>query len=392
MNKAYEKYGYNTYFGAEKGTIEKYLTNFDDFIDLLEIRRNLKNSNSELGNFYILNGKYHIDQFAQIGKITDGLDELKSQIDIPLVVTDDEFRSFMKQYNTKMNCITSEEIDRIGWDQVRIEHDKWKRPYSISISTSFSASLPEKNTICPYCGKGWNLDNVDDCLQHNSQIKSFPVKEFDLHGDILWDFIGQPIKNMWKFFKIRTNAIYRPITDCGVSNPKWVDNTPDPEYKTLQINPNGFYGGRHYKIDDNYICQESDEINFWVIKCFHKDCNRKFLNEHELEKFEECFSKAGYTDIEITPIPNEYCHDIYNCTMCADWLNVKTKWGVIKIGWRKRVINIDWSGCKIIPDVNVIFKNEDVTKGEDFIHAWGWEKCTDYLTSLREGMEKYLKQ
>ena len=55
MNRAYEKYGYNMYFGNEKSTIEKYLTNFDDFMDLLEIRRDYKGT---IENFYILNGRY----------------------------------------------------------------------------------------------------------------------------------------------------------------------------------------------------------------------------------------------------------------------------------------------------------------------------------------------
>ena len=34
-----------------------------------------------------------------------------------------------------------------------------------------------------------------------------------------------------------------------------------------------------------------------------------------------------------------------------------------------------------------IFNNEDVTKGSNFIHAWGWEKCTEYLTELNKSLK-----
>lgn len=182
------------------------------------------------------------------------------------------------------------------------------------------------------------------------------------------------------------------MREHGISNPKWIDNRPDTEYETLQMNPNGFYDGRHGKIDSNYIIQEGDSIGFQVVECYHKSCNRKMLNEKETAKFKECFEKAGFIDFEMEHIPNEYCHDIINCTMCADWFNVRTRWRIIKIGWRKRVINIDWSECKIIPDGNETFKTEDTTKSEDFVHAHGWDKCVEYLTALREEMEKLLKQ
>lgn len=65
----------------------------------------------------------------------------------------------------------------------------------------------------------------------------------------------------------------------------------------------------------------------------------------------------------------------------------------IKIGWRKRVINIDWSATGL--DLEVFFF-DDVTKGPGFIHAWGYAKALEYLqllgTLLRctpEGLDRY---
>ena len=349
------------YFGNEKSTIEKYLTNFDDFMDLLEIRRDYKGT---IENFYILNGRYWIDEFGQISKVTQGLDELKKDFNIPLVMTNNEFRELLGEFDKKHNAITSEEHDKLSWDEIDKLH-KSGRPYSISITRSMGASLPGRNTVCPYCGKGWDLNNIDDCVRLRSEWVNFSIKEMGLYGDILYDFKGQPISKFWDFIQMRTDAIYRSVPDNGssVNNPKWIDNNPDPKYPTCKINEGGFYKD---KIDKNYILQDGDCVNFTVSKCFHKDCNKKNLREKETEKFKECFENAGFKKIKLLPIPNEYCQ----CDICTDWFNVVTKLGVIKIGWRKSVINIDWSGCySDEADGTKIFQKEDVTKDKNYIHA-----------------------
>ena len=69
------------------------------------------------------------------------------------------------------------------------------------------------------------------------------------------------------------------------------------------------------------------------------------------------------------------------------WLIVTTDKGRITIGWRKRVINIDWTDSSISADPKVLFAEEDVTKSElygtdKFIHAWGYEKAKEYLDKL----------
>jgi hypothetical protein len=348
-------------------------------MDLLEIRSHYRKTG--IGNFYILNGRYWIDEFGQISKVIDGLEKLKGFIKIPLVLTNDEFHDLVYRYDRSINAITTEEIKNLEWSEISKIHESG-RPFGLAISRSMSSSLPDRNTICPYCGKGWDLDNIDDCLHHQSTWKDYPARQLDLYGDVLWDFVGQPLQKVWDYFKMRSNAIYYPMREHGISNPKWIDLRPNPEYKTLKINENGFYDG---KIDENYIIQKDDSIGFQMVECYHKDCNRKMLNEREEEKFKECFIKAGFDDFEMKHIPNEYCHDINNCTICSDWFNVVTKYGTIKIGWRKRVIYIEWPNIQ--SNAIVLFNKEDVTKGSNYIHAWGWEKCTEYLTELKKSLK-----
>ena len=380
MNTAYEKYGYK--LAEEKKSIEKYLTNLSDFLDLLDLRSDLHHKNGfTLGDFYVLNGKYHLDQFGQIGKVLDGMTQMSKFFDIPLLMSDYEMHEIRKAYNKKINAVTREETEGLSWDEIDKLHEN--RPYELGISISLgNSSIPEKNTICPYCEKGWDINNIDDCIKTRSEWKDFPIKEMGLY-EMLYDFKGQPISKFWDFIQMRTDAIYHQITDNGssVNNPKWIDDTPDPKYPTCKMNEGGFYKG---KIDENYILQDGDHVNFLVSKYFHKDCNKKNLKETETEKFKECFENAGFKKIKLLPIPNEYCQ----CDICTDWFNVVTKFGVIKIGWRKHVINIDWSDCySDEADGTKIFQEEDVTKDKNYIHAWSWEKCTEYLIKLRKSFE-----
>jgi hypothetical protein len=70
-------------------------------------------------------------------------------------------------------------------------------------------------------------------------------------------------------------------------------------------------------------------------------------NENLLALFPGCGHKK---------IPNEYSSDPNR-----PWLNVFTPKGTIKIGWRKRVINIDWSETIVVQGGNELFPDEDVT-------------------------------
>lgn len=76
-------------------------------------------------------------------------------------------------------------------------------------------------------------------------------------------------------------------------------------------------------------------------------------------------------------IPNEY--DKSN----RPWFVVTTKIGHIKIGWRKRVIVIDWSRTTNKGRAVDLFE-DDVTKDAHMIHAWGYEKAKQYIERLMQ--------
>lgn len=62
---------------------------------------------------------------------------------------------------------------------------------------------------------------------------------------------------------------------------------------------------------------------------------------------------------------------------CAWWF-VKTPVGWIEIGWRKRVISINWSDTNL----RKIVTEDDVTKDMDMVHAYSTADAVKYLSEL----------
>jgi hypothetical protein len=134
----------------------------------------------------------------------------------------------------------------------------------------------------------------------------------------------------------------------------------------------------------------------------HAIC-RKLSAEREITKeFHTYLDKAGLGRALLTMIPNEYWKD-----GAEPWCLVRTPFGTLKMGWRKRVLSIDWSQVledrmkrveKLDIDVRydarnalrdafdgkVLFPNDDVTRWETGVHAWNESKIVEYLVVLRE--------
>lgn len=75
-------------------------------------------------------------------------------------------------------------------------------------------------------------------------------------------------------------------------------------------------------------------------------------------------------------IPNEYTQIGY------PWYLVATNRGIIKVGWRKRVIELNWEGSFIEQSAVGLFPNEDVTRSGRLIHTWSYEKLLEYVQIL----------
>lgn len=85
--------------------------------------------------------------------------------------------------------------------------------------------------------------------------------------------------------------------------------------------------------------------------------------------------------IFVEDIPNGYCSRA--CCRHLPWFVVTTEIGRFKIGWRKRVINIDWTETIVQRSAEELFPDENVTKSDRHIHAWSLEDAQRYVNAIK---------
>lgn len=101
---------------------------------------------------------------------------------------------------------------------------------------------------------------------------------------------------------------------------------------------------------------------------------------NQLKEFEGYFRDAGFSDVVVIKTENEYWKGYYG--LDKPWADVYTELGTFTIGWRKRVIHLEWS-LFVGDKAETLFPNEDVTKYDYVIHCWSPEKCKEYLKTIR---------
>ena len=98
------------------------------------------------------------------------------------------------------------------------------------------------------------------------------------------------------------------------------------------------------------------------------------------EQARALFLLAGIDVSAVFKIENDYWPSAYvEARQKSPWWLLKTEYGLIRIGWRKRVISIDWTDTSVRKPVT----EDDVTKGGTYVHAWTHAKAVEYLAALR---------
>lgn len=94
------------------------------------------------------------------------------------------------------------------------------------------------------------------------------------------------------------------------------------------------------------------------------------------------FVLAGINVLAFDELPNAYWPRVPEYQKLRDespWWLVETEFGTVKIGWRKRVISFDWERTPI----RAVITEDEVTKGDDHVHAWSYAKAVEYLTRFQ---------
>lgn len=86
---------------------------------------------------------------------------------------------------------------------------------------------------------------------------------------------------------------------------------------------------------------------------------------------------------DVQEIANQYWppHSDYD-EVRTPWLRVFTHRGVIVVGWRKRVIEIDWSDSVIERHGRDVVAQQANTHGPTLCHAYGWTEAAECLQRL----------
>lgn len=105
---------------------------------------------------------------------------------------------------------------------------------------------------------------------------------------------------------------------------------------------------------------------------------RGMTKEHMLA----VFLLAGIRVDSQDELPNEYWPRVPDYRQLRDespWWLVHTELGMVKIGWRKRVISIEWGR----PEYRCIVTKDEVTKDEKMVHAYSYADAVKYLDELK---------
>lgn len=122
--------------------------------------------------------------------------------------------------------------------------------------------------------------------------------------------------------------------------------------------------------------RDSDRLNDSV---YHIYCAQSMLYEKSKKEFDYIASRV-FDNYDLRAVKNQYGSGDYR----GSWFIIFTDNGDIKIGWRKRVIQIEWLAN--YKPFKFDGAEEDVTKefsnNERYIHAWSVEKAIEYLRKV----------
>lgn len=201
----------------------------------------------------------------------------------------------------------------------------------------------------------------------------------------------------------------------------WVGNTPEEFIKTVPevitrrkfslMTENITFSFGSYIPEAGSICpccgkeftiEDVTYGKFGVIegKICHDECRRKYERYREIDRLSRLIVDVVYDKPLYDLLPNGYCH--MECCTHIPWLKFHTPDGDIIIGWRKRVVSIEWQE-NFKPFDMAVFNSENVTKwvGDDNIykaipegtiqtnvkrgiHAWGMDKACEYLKMIKK--------
>ena len=236
----------------------------------------------------------------------------------------------------------------------------------------------------------YNLYDLNEMLNNRAlYLKSHKgqrLKEFVIFGSYYLDQFGQ-IMRIEKNIRSRMYQLYSMgrvehfETFCGNNKnfKMYIGRIPEQD----SVCP---CCGKQFTIDD----VKNNSYTYIEGTFYHESCWKEYRQLTEVDKFTRRMMNIVYekTDYDFELLPNGYCDQ--ECCANIPWFLFHTIDGDIIMGWRKRVISIEWQENYKPFNMKELFGQEDVTKWEEDgkrgIHAWGTEKAYEYLCKVRDAV------
>lgn len=231
-----------------------------------------------------------------------------------------------------------------------------------NLTRASQRAIPPEFALCSVCGDSWTIENCHDIVYETE------------HGEAALDeFVGQLFGNVREIEALVGKKSHRVDREILVN-------------VTRQGKPDGNMrdGRPWFRVGDSHVIQPGDVAILQLDVYTHDACYRRDLAKRRRTEMEETFAKAGFPRANLITTPNEYHGGHRGLPVphyAAPWYLVQVGDGpIFKIGWRKGVIDINWSDSKI--DLGHLFPDEAVSKGPEYIHAYGYDKAAEYLAKL----------
>ena len=252
-----------TIYDTKEG-IATMLGSLEHFCELAEARREAGYKRREqLHEFWLL-GRFYTDSCGNLVQYKPSYfsDEVLSQI--PAVLTNEEFGEIFR-----LKGIGDGGISRSG--------------------PMYCPSLPLPHVLDPISGDEWTIKNCHDY---------YPVES---HEEIdLTSYVEETLGEVLEALKARTDGIYSyPWSSMSVRNDAYI-GTPVDRVVNMD-NPHGIKD-----IDENYIFQAGDKITVRVVRCYHADTYKIYLDRERVKELSdlqkeilEFLELCAFTDVHI---------------------------------------------------------------------------------------------
>lgn len=231
---------------------------------------------------------------------------------------------------------------------------KYLKPDSSICSTSYS--LPPTYAKCSICDEPWSIKDCHETIQSDTNI------HYDLNK-----FVGQKLGDINELPEY-IHRFKHYISHDLIGSDNYI-NKADGNIKGWK------------NVNKDYIIKPDDKCSLTIVNFTHTECNKLNTIETSLIKFKSLFTDAGYSNVILNGIANRYFNSNNYESYAPPWYIAKINGAdPIIIGWRKSVININWSKSGI--DLLHLFESENVTKDTCMIHAHGYDKAIEYLKKI----------